>query len=71
VIWKKNHGVAVDYFAIGVVAYELMMLERPYKGFTRHDCQAEILKNEIQLKRSDIPEGWSNEAADFINKVFF
>lgn len=25
VMCKQNHGVAVDYYAIGVLAYELMM----------------------------------------------
>ncbi len=71
VIWKKNHGVAVDYFALGVVAYELMMQVRPYKGSNRKDCQYEIWSKEVQLTRANIPAGWSAEAADFINKVGF
>ena len=25
VMCKQNHGVAVDYYAVGVLAYELMM----------------------------------------------
>ena len=59
----------MDYFALGVVAYELMMKVRPYKGGNRKDCQSEISSKEIQLTRSKIPDGWSAEAADFINKV--
>jgi len=28
-----------------------------------------MLSKPFQLKRADIPEGWSKEGADFINKV--
>ena len=28
-----------------------------------------MIEQQIQLKRSDVPEGWSYESADFINKV--
>lgn len=30
-----NHGVAVDYFALGVIVYECMLGRRPYLGRTR------------------------------------
>lgn len=68
VIWKHNHGVAVDYFALGVVTYEFMMQKRPYKGKNRKDCQDEISTQEVKLTRTSIPDGWSVQAADFINK---
>jgi hypothetical protein len=61
--------MAVDYFALGVVAYELMMKVRPYEGMSRKDCQFAVSTKEIQLTRANIPKGWSAEAADFINKV--
>jgi serine/threonine protein kinase len=60
--------VAVDYFALGVVCYEFMFGKRPYGGKTRKDIRDSIIKNQILLKKSDVPEGWSLEAADFINK---
>jgi len=28
-----------------------------------------ILENQIQIKKSDLPEGWSLESADLINKL--
>ena len=68
-MWKRSHGMAVDYFALGVVAYELMMKVRPYEGSNRKDCQYAVSSKEIQLTRANIPPGWSSEAADFINKV--
>lgn len=30
VMCRQNHGVAVDYFAMGVIAYECMFGKRPY-----------------------------------------
>ena len=31
----QNHTIAVDYFALGVIGYELMMRKRPYLGKSR------------------------------------
>ena len=30
VMCKNNHGIAADYFAVGVIAYECMNSRRPY-----------------------------------------
>jgi serine/threonine protein kinase len=30
VMCKQNHGVVVDYFALGVLLYEFMFGKRPY-----------------------------------------
>ena len=30
VMCRQNHGVAVDYYAVGVCAYEFMLGRRPY-----------------------------------------
>ena len=68
VMCRQNHTVAVDYFALGVVCYEFMFGNRPYGGKTRKDIRDSIIKNQIQLKKADVPEGWSLEAADFVNK---
>lgn len=35
VMCRQNHGVAVDYYAVGVIAYEIIMGKRPYIGKTR------------------------------------
>ena len=69
VMCRQNHGVPVDYFALGVVCYEFMFGKRPYGGKTRKDIRDSIIKNQIHLKKSDVPEGWTMEAADFINKT--
>jgi hypothetical protein len=78
---RQNHGVAVDYFAAGVMAFECMYgrvrlyldkrLQRPYVGKSRKEIRDHILSKQIQIKRNEIPRGWSLEAADWINKVSF
>lgn len=35
VMCRHNHGVAVDYFALGVIIYECMLGKRPYVGRSR------------------------------------
>jgi serine/threonine protein kinase len=69
VLCAKNHSYAVDYFALGVMAYEFMLGVRPYLGKSRREIKEVVLAKQVQIKRSEIPDGWSVEAADFINKV--
>lgn len=67
VMCKQNHGVSVDYYAIGIIAYECMMGRRPYNGRGRKEIRDNILSKQIKINPKEIPEGWSKEAVDFIN----
>jgi serine/threonine protein kinase len=69
VMCRQNHGVAVDYFALGIMTYEFMMGRRPYQGRSRKEIRDQILAKQVQIKKHEIPEGWSIEAADFINRL--
>ena len=69
VMCKQPHGVAVDYFAMGIIGYECMFGRRPYTGRNRREIREHILSKQIQIKRAEIPPGWSVEAADFINRL--
>ena len=68
---KSNHGVAADYFSLGVIAYECMMGKRPYHGRTRKEIRDEMLSKQVQIRKEEIPINWSLEAASFVNKVNF
>lgn len=35
VLCRQNHGYSVDFFALGVIAYEMMLRCRPYVGRSR------------------------------------
>ena len=69
VMCRQNHGVAVDYFALGIILYESMFGVRPYLGKARKDIRDQILSKQVQVKHSDIPLGWSTESADFVNRL--
>lgn len=43
VMFKQNHGVAADYFAVGVIGYECIMGRRPYLGRNRKEIREAIL----------------------------
>jgi len=46
-----------------------MMGRRPYQGRSRKEIRDQILAKQVQIKKHEIPEGWSIEAADFINRL--
>ena len=69
VMCRQNHGVAADYFAVGVIAYECMLGRRPYHGKSRKEIRDQILAKQAMVKFQDLPRGWSVDAIDFINKV--
>lgn len=51
VMCRQNHGVAVDYFAMGVIAYECMFGKRPYQGKDRKEIRDHILAKQVQIKK--------------------
>ncbi|OMJ79792.1 hypothetical protein SteCoe_20092 [Stentor coeruleus] len=67
VMCRQNHTYAADYFALGVLLYELMMGKRPYQGKDRKELRDQILSKQVQIKNYEVPPGWSLEAANFIN----
>ena len=69
VLNRKTHSFETDYYAVGVIAFECMMGYRPYVGRSRRIIREQIAGRQVQLKKSDVPKGWSLEAADFINKL--
>ena len=67
VIFRQNHGIAADYFAVGVILYEIMMGRRPYQGRDRKEIRDHMVSKQARI--GEVPEGWSEEAADFANKM--
>jgi serine/threonine protein kinase len=67
VIFHQNHGIAADYFALGVILFEIIVGRRPYCGRDRKEIRDSILTK--QAKIVEAPEGWSAEAADFVNRM--
>jgi len=43
VMCRLNYTISVDYFAVGVIAYECMFGKRPYLGKSRKEIRNHIL----------------------------
>lgn len=69
IIFQNNINVSVDYFCLGVVAFEMMTGKLPYFSKNLEELKKLILANQVQIKKYSIPEGWSTDSADFINKL--
>ena len=69
VMLRKSHSFGVDHFALGVIAYELMLGKRPYVGANRKEIKEQILARQAVVKLDQLPYKWSPHSLDFINKV--
>ena len=69
VLCNVNHNFSIDYYAVGIITYELMYGHRPYLGKTKHEVKQLILTRQAEIDYDDLPNGFSNETADFINRL--
>ena len=69
VMFIQNHTFAVDYYALGVIGYELMFGKRPYNNIERKALKQEIFAKEVQIRKYQLPKNYSLECMDFINKL--
>ena len=69
VIQALNHSFPVDYYALGIIAYEFMKGERPYNGKNRKEIKEQMMNKNIKLFYNNINDGMSKESIDFINKL--
>mmetsp|Transcript_5271 Transcript_5271/g.6466 ORF Transcript_5271/g.6466 Transcript_5271/m.6466 type:complete len:106 (+) Transcript_5271:212-529(+) len=67
VLFRQNHSFEVDFFAVGVIAYELMQRRRPYVGEDRVSYKEQLLQEQVVLKKQNTPDNWSLECSHFIN----
>ena len=65
----RNHSFPVDFFALGVIGYEFMIGTRPYVGKNRKEIKEQMLSKAVVINEENIASGWSQESADFINKL--
>ena len=69
VLCNVNHNFCIDYYAVGIITYELMYGHRPYLGKSKHEVKQLILTKQAEIDYDELPEGFSNETADFINRL--
>ncbi|KAM3130496.1 hypothetical protein pb186bvf_017405 [Paramecium bursaria] len=64
IVFRQNHGVAVDYFALGVIVFECLTGKRPYSGRSRKEIREQFLTYQAQL-----PQTFTLECQDFVNQL--
>ena len=69
VLRGDNHSYCVDFYAIGIIAYEFLFGNRPYLARTKRELRELILTHQAQVNVEELPSDWSHESADFINKL--
>ena len=69
VLRSENHTYCVDFYAIGIITYEFLFGHRPYLARTKRELRELILTHQAQVEIDELPNDWSNESADFINKL--
>ena len=72
ILSEKNQTFICDYFAVGIVLYEIIFLKRPFGGKNTHEIADNILHKNIKLKKNKLPSLFinsssANDLIDFIN----
>ena len=69
IIYRQNHGMISDIFSIGIILYEMMFKKLNFDSKDKNIYKKSLYeKKNFLIKQSDLPEGWSIDSADFINK---
>ena len=54
VLLRKNHNFSVDFYALGIIIYELIFGKRPFNGKNKNEIKENIISKEIKIKKSDL-----------------
>ena len=69
VLFSKNHSFLVDFYALGIISYELIYNDRPYHSITRKSLRDEILKKQAKIKFINLKKGFGIDCMNFINSL--
>ena len=68
-IKKSSQTFATDFFSLGVLTYELIYNKRPFRGRDSKEIKNNTLYTNIYLDEKTVPNGFSKDIADFVNKL--
>ena len=69
VLFNCRHDYRCDYYALGILGYEMMFHQRPYDFKNRKDAREKILEKEAKIDSGSLRDGWSLTFMDFINQL--
>jgi len=69
ILCNQNHTYSIDYYAVGIIAFELAYGHRPYIGRSKHEVKQLILTQQAHIDYDELPNSYADEAADFINQL--
>ncbi|CAD8140929.1 unnamed protein product [Paramecium octaurelia] len=67
VMCRMEHSFPADYYALGVILYEMLIGKRPYNGKNRQEIREQILAKQATIKEGT--PNISSQAIDFINRL--
>ena len=67
VLFIQNHSFISDFFALGIIGFELCFGYRPYIGRNRKEIKDVILYKQAKINFCDLPCNYSKDFASFIN----
>ena len=67
VLFIQNHSFISDFFALGIIGFELCFGYRPYIGRNRKEIKDVILCKQAKINFCDLPCNYSKDFASFIN----
>lgn len=67
VILRQNHGYESDFFALGVIIYELVVGRRPYTGTSRQEIRDQMVMKQARLQVEQIPKYFDLKILDLVN----
>ena len=66
---KKPQNFSSDFFSLGVICYKLIFHRTPFHGQDDKETKEKVLYKKIKLNEDNIPEGFSSQICDFINRL--